>query len=427
MEDFVSLYLQHCGTTEVPPAYNRWAALSLLAAFAEDRVFGMKHADQKLTPNLYVTLVGGAGVGRSQAIRTATDLAMPLLPRLNVCWGKLRGQDLIDSLGFKKRHGEAPGHTMIDAGKIYLVSDDIGLAISRGIHAKPFVEMMTGLYDGVPVSVPDLSGVFSLVKVRSPCINWLCGTSPEWLVQNVSPEAISAGFFAQTILIAAHYQPKLRIAEPSYPANRAEMIAELRWRLEKILAIREALVPMAEDARAFMRDWYAERPVPSDAMMMPTWRRLQDQVYKVAILLALSEWTARLRMWSESGHGVQPVVVRTWHLEEAIALLEATHANVHDFASQALVTPGQNVLHLIGNFIRRRGGVYHKDVLVHATRHRIRASALENVLWYLRKNGDIRRLQKHGSRNRVWYYEWIGAPLVAGDQFTSTEGLSSPP
>ena len=416
MQTFLDLYVAHAGTTEIPAAYHKWACLSLLAACVEDRVFGMKHAATPLTPNLYVLLVGGPGIGRSHAIRMATRLAEPYWPRLNICWGRLTSQHLIDSLGLKQPTAapesngtyHAARQGLVDAGKLWVVADDMGVACAKRGSAPEFVTFMTGLYDGAPMSVDDKSGVFANVKIHSPCLNWLAGANRDWIIRHVTHESIHAGFFGQTVIVEASYDHDHRIAEPSYPADLDDIRAELQWRLGKVLSIKRALVPLAADARAWMTEWYDTRTQPETNALIPTWRRQQDMLYKVGILLAVSEWTGHAREWERPGSEVQPIIVRAWHLKEALAMLEDTYENVGDYVRSALLSPPESLVRVVGHELRTHGEMSHGELLRRVTNKHFTANQLHEAIQHLRAEGFVRKETRAGAQRGKKWYVWKG-------------------
>ena len=66
--NLVELYGYICGESEVPKEFNKWAFMSLLASRVEDRVWLEKDIDEKMSPKLYVFLIGPSRLGKGSAI-----------------------------------------------------------------------------------------------------------------------------------------------------------------------------------------------------------------------------------------------------------------------------------------------------------------------------------------------------------------------
>lgn len=416
METFLDLYERHVGETEVPKRYTRWACLALLAAFAEARIVGMKHAGAPVRTNLHVLLVGPGGIGRSTAIQTAMTLAEPLLPRLNVCWGRLTAQDLISSLGAKPRHATQrddgiftpPRHVVMESAPTWAVIDDMGLACTTKKTAEDFVNQMTALYGGAPCAFEDKSGVLGMVKIRIPALSWLGGADRDWIIRHVSPEAIYSGFFGQVVIVEAVLRPEVRVTEPSYPPDYDALVAELRWRLGRILAIRSATVPLAPDGREWMNHWYQTRPKPPDTKLSSVWRTQQDLLYKVAMVLALSEWTGRAREWADDVARAAPITVREWHLVEALGYVTEAQEPVSDYIHEALVTPPAILVRTIAKEIRAHGEVSRTVLQQKATRLGFNYAQLDRVVNHLVAEGYVSKRQRVGEKKRTHqrFYAW---------------------
>ena len=85
-KNFLHLYNYLTGDSEIPKGYHGWAALSLLAALAEKRVWFEKFKGSKIYPNIYTLLIGPSGVGKGGAIGHAMRVlkAAELDPPINI-------------------------------------------------------------------------------------------------------------------------------------------------------------------------------------------------------------------------------------------------------------------------------------------------------------------------------------------------------
>jgi hypothetical protein len=98
---FIEWYLYSAGLSWVPAEFHLWCALSVIAACVADRVWFEKFRGERLTPNLYVMLIGPSGVGKNQAIRKAQKLVerAPNRERVGLYRGKISAQSLLSYLG----------------------------------------------------------------------------------------------------------------------------------------------------------------------------------------------------------------------------------------------------------------------------------------------------------------------------------------
>ena len=88
---FLNLYMHMIGRSEVPRRFHFWSAMSLLAACVADRVWVKADIATKISPNLYVFLVGPSGSGKEQAIKVVLKLVAEQQSKVNPYAGKMTG------------------------------------------------------------------------------------------------------------------------------------------------------------------------------------------------------------------------------------------------------------------------------------------------------------------------------------------------
>ncbi len=426
-DDFISLYLRHCGTTEVPREFHRWACLTLIAACVRDHIWIEKHAGAKLRPNVYTMLVGPSGLGKGQAIDTAARLVADK-PALNIYYGRTSGQHMADFMGANDNRGTAskrrrdepaplvPQALLESQSKVFLITEELSLCIGSGSMADDFVKYMTGLYVGSPVPMRDGTRTHGETVLYSPCLSWLAGTTREWLLKSVTPDAIEGGFFARTFLIEEAYDFTKVIVTPEYPSDLAAIRDELRERLDWLLAVEHARVRVSAKAREVESQWYrSERAEPPrEDSLLAVWKRRHDLMLKLATLCALSDWTARLRWWLDSGGTVAsecPLpVVESHHMLEAQRLLRQAHATLPELMRVASVTPATRCEDFVMRHLKRDRAVAHSDLLRRASARGYAAKdvavAVQSLLQQETVASEQRRKGRH-TRTATWY-KWVG-------------------
>ena len=78
---FLDRYIHTAGVTFTPPAFHRWACLSLVAAALADRVW-IEKPKKQAHPNAYLLLAGPAGCGKGDALDMMKKLASDVPPLL---------------------------------------------------------------------------------------------------------------------------------------------------------------------------------------------------------------------------------------------------------------------------------------------------------------------------------------------------------
>ena len=276
--NFLADYLHATGTSEVPKVFHRWCALSVLSAVMMDRVWVRKGASI-LRPNLYIFLIGPSGCGKGEAIATGLRLLKDV-PQVAMEYGRTTAAALVDRLA-------ARASSLRDASKVFLVTPELTMAVGRGTQSDDLIKLMTELYTGSDVPLVERTRTSGRHIVRGHCLNWLAGTTKDWLRDCVTREAVEGGFFARVACVQANYG-KTRHATPTLPADYEATVRRLQAHIECLLSV-EAEVTFHPVAQELHDQWYHGRPEPEDEILMPSWRREDDAVRKLAVLLAMAE------------------------------------------------------------------------------------------------------------------------------------------
>lgn len=432
---FLQLYAEYCGKTEVPQTFSQWAGIGLLAAAAQDRVFIEKHAGSRLVPNLYILLLGPSGLGKGQAIGHAVRLAEPLEAKLNVFWGRLSGPALADHIGNQTAAGDLSGKKAvklkplaqpetINIGRVWLVAEELALSIGSGPRAHDFVTFMTGLYSGSPVPFQDRTRSHGLIKIQSPAINWLAGSTRDWLLRSVSRDAVEGGFFARVLVVEAEYDFNYRIAEPMYPTYMDELVDELRERLSLIMRIKAANMVLTREARDIANHWYDERPAPEDMALAPSWRRQQDMMYKLAMVLALSDWTRHHR-----DEELPVPTVEGHHIVDAQRLVREAQRALPDLVRVAATTKETMPIEAFRDIIKRGKSMQHAVVVRKMGGRGFNAQQTMAAAHELDVQGLVVIKRANGNGHKAaTYYEWKQRePVAVGDDDADDYGPGGEP
>src|ERR1700757_4543912 len=67
-QSWIESFLQHTESLESPRIFRKWAAISALAAVAEQKVYVVS-GGERLHPNIFCGLIAHPGVGKTRSIR----------------------------------------------------------------------------------------------------------------------------------------------------------------------------------------------------------------------------------------------------------------------------------------------------------------------------------------------------------------------
>lgn len=384
---FIDLYLHACGDTEVPLAYQLWSCISLLAATVNDRVWYEKFAGKKLAPNLYVGLIGPSANGKGEAIDNVVRLAQPH-PAINIYNGRATPQYLFQWMG--KNHKAEDGQ-YYPSNKVLVVHEELSEAIDRGDSADRFIKFMTRHYTNRPYLAVDGTITRQMQEVRDPTINWLFGSTLDWMLDVFPPTAISGGTWGRIVGVYQGYNLDKRIRKPTAPYDYDHIIDHLHTRLEELLAI-EGSFTLTQHAEIIETKWYDERESPTDESLVPAWKRQHDLVLKLAMLLSLSDGLD-LRISGNHMSRAQTLsdlIMRKLGEIQAAAVTTPETKGI-SFAKQVLKGIKRPMLHteLLRKFYAK--GLGGRDQLLHA-------------IQTLEESGEI--THRDGGRARM--YMWVG-------------------
>ena len=327
--DFLRSYAAYAGVSEVPAQYTKWCGLATLAACAEDRVWVEKFRGKKLSPNLYVFLLGPSGIGKGEAIDTAVRLLTSLPVR--IFNGQLTAAALIDELSSKAK-----------PPKLLIVSEELASSIGSGPLADTLIKLMTKLFAGSDYDYAERTRTHGPHRFSKHCLNWIAGTTKEWLRDCVSIEAVRGGFFGRVASVSSVYDLDRRVYRPVYPIDYEAVEATLQEHLAQVQMCSGEL-RLAPDADALLEQWYTERPAPTDESMIPTWKREHDLVLRLAMLCSLGD----------RADGV----IHTRHVVAAQRLAAETQAHLPQLVEYVLLSRETDGLRQVREMIRRAHGL----------------------------------------------------------------------
>jgi hypothetical protein len=247
-DNFIESYLDFYAGTEPPTIYNRWCAISGIAALLGRQTW-VQHGHSKIFPNQYIMLVGEAGCRKSTAIKTflkpliteagfnkiaasktskekfLMDLAEGM-DQVNNPEGHLNVNEGAANWGKNKTMQELFG--IVDASEpaeCLIMADEFN--VFMGHSNIEFIDMLTDLWD--------YNGIFAQrtksgksVLVPNPTINGLFGNTQIGISMSFPTEVIGQGFFSRLLLIYSDPSGR-KITKPPVPNSnkRKELIEKL--------------------------------------------------------------------------------------------------------------------------------------------------------------------------------------------------------
>jgi len=281
-KNILRLYLHQAGKSEIPDVYHAWACIALIAAAVGDNVWYSKFRHTKLTPNMYTILVGPSGSGKDMAIGIALSY-LKKLPIVKLYAGKATAPYIIDFMA-RSADGKPPiGHS-----RMFLVTPELAMSVGSGNMADEFVKLTTALYTGADYPITEGTRTSGTHTIISPCLNFLGGTTEDWMMRALTRDAIEGGFFARVAAVKGDYDFHNRVLDPIYPPDYEDVVDHLHRRITLLTKIK-AEFHMAPDAKRIEEQWYMSREVPQDDSLIPSWMRQHAMILKLAMVLSLMD------------------------------------------------------------------------------------------------------------------------------------------
>lgn len=394
--NFLDTFLEWVGPSECPQIFLEWSARSLIAACMGNRTYvhmriGAK--DVQVLPNLYIILIGTSANFKSFAIDCAIAdlLGTPDEPlfewrdKMNLYTGRLTAQGMYDSMKTRSHKSNVDGtRTTIDIphrGQLYLVTDELAADIGLGERATNLIMSLTKMY--LSPSFNDRTRINGLVHLENYTINWLAGTTAEWMQLAMNKDTVLGGFFGRIITVTAPPSNK-RIFSSERPHNWNNLRAQLINRLEEVFAMKGPFTKTPE-AAAIEKAWYMDRETPrEDDHTISNWRRQQG----LSLKLALIESVIR---------GNEPYITGD-HMEAGQLLAEQASKMLHT-VMPSITTTNKDADALL-RWVEKKGS---------CTRTELSRKALNAYGW---RADELDR----------WVTTWIRAAVVVADEQARREG-----
>lgn len=397
--DFFELFLHQTGTSEVPRQWHFWAAMSLLAASVGDRVWIEPDAGRKIFPNLYVFLIGPSGSGKEQAVIGAAKLGGHE-PVLELFMGRATRQYILDYLCRDTKTED--GVRCAFNPHLYLVTEELGSAIRAGDLGHDLISFMTEYFGSKPVGHDGTRGT-GLVTLHNPCFNWIAGSTDEWLIRAVDRDAIEGGFFARVIAVRGRRNYKERHPQIIYPDDRDEVREHLKWRVSQYALLKGGF-QYTPAAQALHDEWYTQRAEPADSLEEPSFNRSDEMVFRLSLLLRLSEIDLVV---DEHGQGAMITPsVDVCHFNEALHLWEGLAADIPATMRKASATERSSTVDVVEEMIRRSQVIDHSTLLKRVGNRGMDHQMLQSAISTLLERREITEeiVKTAGRPRRV--YRW---------------------
>lgn len=274
---FITDFIYALRGTEAPTAYCVWSALFALATIIKREAW-LEWYPQRIYPNLFIILVGPAGVVKKSTSISFADSILKHVERHiedpndrhiktpSIVRNKSTPEAILEAMRietpkyvFRSLDGrpvtDSDGNlrTYSNTSEVSIVVSELAVMIGKQRYNESMVDLLLDLYD--PHEVFEYRTVGKgPIKLRRLCTSIIGATTPDGFANSIPRQATGDGFLSRTIVIAQK-STKRRFPQPRRPKGAPDN-DELSKRLAHIAVNTVGAFTFSEAAFKAYENWY---------------------------------------------------------------------------------------------------------------------------------------------------------------------------
>jgi hypothetical protein len=324
-------------------------------------------------PNLYVLLIGHPGVGKTRTVREARKYVIDL-PDFHLAPVSLTFPSLVDSLVGAKRMVVRLPDSPLEYNSMYICADELGTFVHK--YDNEMIAGLSAFYDPDPYSQTRRTKDIN-IKIKSPQLNMLCGSTPSNLLQFMPEGAWEQGFTSRLNLIFSDE----RIIVDDFAPRTTNHSTALEYDLRIINSLTGEF-DVTNDYREAINNWRSlgEVPVPSHPKLIHYVTRRRAHLYKLSMVSAIDKGNALILTVSDFNRAMG------WLLEMEEALPEIFKAGAGGADGQAI----DEIVYFVR--INDHGSGVAKHKIVNFAKDRIPLHSIGRIVDILEGSGKIKAI-----------------------------------
>lgn len=271
---------------EAPERFYWWVGVSTIAGALKRRVW----IDQKRFywyPNFFIVLVAPPGVATKSTTADVGSRLLSMVPGVKFGPNNITWQQLVTSFASAKEEFPYNGEYW-PMSAITLVARELGSLLNT--RDPDLINLMIELWDGAPKYEKEtkMSGNDLII---CPWINVIGCTTPSWISDNLSVQALRGGFISRCVFLYAEGKGKVvPYVDEAIPFDEEKVKGALAADLTKISEMTGPF-EITKEAREWGRAWYRKlwleaKDHYSDDQVMGFLSRKQTHMHKLAMVLS---------------------------------------------------------------------------------------------------------------------------------------------
>lgn len=284
LPSWIESFCEYTAGIQSPEIFRRWAAVSIIAGALERKVWARVFS-RTLYPNIYVLLVGGPAIGKTESIREVLEFWRGLKD-FHVAPPQVSRASLTDAINEAERQVFRPQDKspLNQFNSLSAAVTEFGVFLSA--YEQGFMSFLNDLYDCVPTG-DKKRGMKEEIKIPAPQLNLLAGTTPAWLGQQLPQQAWAEGFTSRLLLV--YSQERVRIDPWSALQRNPKLFEDLTHDLFDIHSL-WGQFQFEDEVATHFRAWYMAGclPVPEHPKLEHYLPRRHIHFLKIAMAVSAS-------------------------------------------------------------------------------------------------------------------------------------------
>ena len=351
--DWLTAYEEYADDGFVPPQFNRWAGLSVIAGALERRVWLPWSDSFAYYPKIYVLLVALPGDGKSVALNKAIALLEDVNAKtglLNIMPTQVTEAKFIELMGQGRSFSEGTTIHFQNAGYYWASEASNGLKNVFG----DFIACLTDFYDCPKTWSRATKKDGNKISLRNVCMNMIAGSTFDYLGKLVNDENIMGGFASRLIYIVSRNKQvndqefQLGSQTDKEKAARLKYKAALVSDLTDIAKLIGPMYGSPEFGKAW-ESWYPtyerKRRAMQSEKAQSIMARANPNMLKVAMLLSASESNDRelkLHHWEKAQRFITEIQSETLDIFRMAKANSSNGTNRLDTISNSILMKVKN-------------------------------------------------------------------------------------
>ena len=323
-----------------------------------------------LHPNIYLFVIGHPGTGKSRTIAVGRRLVQGL-SEFHLAPISMTFASLVDGMAKAKTVIAVPGQEPVTFNSIYICADELGAFISK--YDNEMIDGLAAFYDPAPYRQTRRGNDLD-IKIDSPQINLLAGSTPQNLIGFLPEKAFGQGFMSRCILVFSDE----RIIGDDFAPRESLKTNDLKHDLAAIANLwgQFHVTPEYRDA---VNNWrqLGEPPVPNHPKLIHYITRRKTHLYKLSMVSSIDRSNALTLTVDDFNRALG------WLIEAESTMPDIFKAGSTSIDSQAM----DEILHFVSTLDRGNG--ISEQRIIRFAKERVPMHSILRVIDIMERSGQI--------------------------------------